>query len=608
MLRRLFAITSILAGSLALLAGNFAIEIAARPPVPLSNLGLPPGAMAEAKQFTASLPPLTIVGDDPNVDITTRRVMLTDMLWVAAGNRWPWHGPQEIGDCVSLGKKAGIEVDEAVQIVKDQKAIQWRPVCSMWIYGGSRVTIGQGKIRGDGSVPSWADEFLSKYGILWADEPGVPPYSGKVSKEWGAKGPPKQFFDVAKDFKVDTFAACNSAMDVCRAINNGYPVPFASSEFGTDSIKLIEGRNVARDTGSWAHQQCIVGYDGTLKNGMKLFRVLNSWGPNAHQPLSQIPTDMPGGYYITWDTMEAICREGATVALSGTNGFPAREFQPDWKIIGQSGPGDEPGGVALAQQGGSMLPLSAEWQVPLNLTGFALLLLGVLLLLFVGNAVRRARHVAALAVLLVASPPILSAQDFQTLVRAATDAKPSTGEFPVNWSVLPEAASLPKTTGVVSFPACIMVSAAHGFEPSVDAVAKATGSADVVYRYTADWCNPCQADKRNSLEGDSQLRIENVDEEHWPEWVERGPIPAYYHPASKREKRGSTTLEELKAWASGRTAKPQAAPSAAAKPAVPAVVKTWPAHLKWWHHRTQRFEADPEPGTPYAGYGVLVPR
>lgn len=395
-------------GTACILAGTFGVRT--------YHFGLPIEAVEPTQQFVASLQSLSVVGADSDSDNQKKRVVLDPLLLKANGGTWPWSGPQETGDCAAMTFGTAIEIDQAVQI--DGGAdIQFRPVFRPWLYSGGRTRGGKVALSGEGSVPAWIVEFVESEGVLWADEPGVPKYDGKTAVAWGKKTPPKEFGELAKQYTVNNIAAVRSAQDACNAIVAGYPVAFGSMKFGTDSIKVVNGRNIARDTTNWPHAQCCTGYDGTM-GGQRLFRIVNSWLPWPSVK-SQMPGDHPGGYYVTWEIMDAICKEGMAFAVSGTTGFKQREFRPDFSVIGAAAP---PAEAQALQETAVMFPLSPDLQVPLYAVGGVLCALAVALVLW-GN--RRGRTVAGAAALMLAAmlPTAASAQefrpDFATLTTAA---------------------------------------------------------------------------------------------------------------------------------------------------------------------------------------------
>ena len=92
-------------------------------------------------------------------------------------------GKQETGDCVSWGIKQAGERRQVIEIAAGQEE-RFRPWFAPWIYAVSRNQIGGG-LSGDGSLGIWGAKAIAKYGVLFADDEGVPPYSGRIADSWG---------------------------------------------------------------------------------------------------------------------------------------------------------------------------------------------------------------------------------------------------------------------------------------------------------------------------------------------------------------------------------------------------------------------------------------
>lgn len=292
----------------------------------------------ENQAIVAQMPPFQIEGvvrDNSKSDVR---------LWLFAkevnGGKHLPNYRQEIGDCVSFGAKNAVNYLQAVQIARDWQAHEFKEVYPPYIYGISRVQIGRGRLSGDGSLGVWAAKGVQEYGVLASSAEDVPKYSGSIARSWGRNGPPEKFIQVAKENLVKTVSPVRSAQDVCDAICNGYPCTIASN-FGTNTIRERDGRMVATWNGSWAHQMSIVGYDGDEPSGERYFYVLNSWGESAHpEPLQGEP---PGGFWITWDACDKICRQGDSFAFSAFNGFPSRDL--DFHIFAEQPPKQAPPGI-----------------------------------------------------------------------------------------------------------------------------------------------------------------------------------------------------------------------------------------------------------------------
>lgn len=280
----------------------------------------------EVKEFVGSLPDFLIVGDDK--DHTRDNVRLWDAVIAVRGTHFE-NTPQQIGDCVSWGMKHAIEYLQCVEM-KTGPPREFHHVFSPFIYGVSRHQIGQDRYaRTDGSCMAWAVRAVQEYGVLRADEAGVPPYSGAIARAWGSRtGPPPQFLAKARQFLVKTVSQVRTADAIRDSICNRYPVPFGAGNIGFNVVREKYGRLVASNSGVWAHAQCVIGYDGSAPE--PLFCILNSWGPFAAGK-SPIDGSPPGSYWITKRDMDFIARQGDAFAISNFDGFKARNI--DFKLI-----------------------------------------------------------------------------------------------------------------------------------------------------------------------------------------------------------------------------------------------------------------------------------
>ena len=343
------------------------------PPVPAEALGWAgPEAVEEAREIVASMPQFRIVGQIG--DNARKNVRLWHYTKLANDGAHLPNYPQEIGDCVSFGAKNALEYLQARQIYQAGQAHQFRKIFPPYIYGTSRVDVGRGRLgRDDGSVGAWAAKSVQTLGVLPSDAPDVPEYSGAIARQWGSRGVPDKFKAIAREQLVQTVAQVDTAEEARDAICNGYPVTIASN-FGTRSIRERDGRMVAKWDSSWAHQMCLVGYDGSGKNAY--FYVLNSWGPNAHpQPIDGEP---PGGFWITFRDCDKIVRQGDSFAFSDFEGFPANE-DLDFTVIGLA---DLTGIKPKSEGENRMDPLCGE--LTKNIVYTIAIGLGILGVLFVG--------------------------------------------------------------------------------------------------------------------------------------------------------------------------------------------------------------------------------
>lgn len=366
-----------------------------QPPLPPEELGWKPDAAEIASGLIAESEPLQIAGGDG--DNASKNVRLWNYsLLLRDGEHIPTFR-QEHGDCVAASTAQAMHYLQYVTMAAGEldsnsgQPLEFRLVYVPYIYGASRVYVGGGKIRGQGSIGAWAAKACEEYGVLPADTEGVPEYSGAVSKRWGdPPGPPERFKELAMRFRIRATAHCESAADVRDAVVNGYPVTIAS-RFGTKTIAERDGRQVARWDGRWSHQMCVIGYDGSpgLQGG-PYFYVLNSWGEKSHPPPLQ--GEPPGGFWVTDDTMDKITDSGDCWAYSNFDGFPSRQL--DFNLVGQQfiAPG-----IAAEDVGG---PVRTQTERNHDMQSLGLFLILCAILVLILDAVRNIRNKKCVAALL----------------------------------------------------------------------------------------------------------------------------------------------------------------------------------------------------------------
>lgn len=250
----------------------------------------------------------------------------TRKLWEFAIKVTGGHLPnyrQEVGDCVSHGMKNAIQILSCVQIAKGERQ-EYHHVFPPYIYGISRVQIGGGRLRGqDGSLGSWAAEGVRRYGILFNDDPDVPPYSGSIARKWGDAGPPQEMIEAAKDNPVKTTAKVSTFDEAAQAISNGYPVTIASDVgFAGNNMQGVtkNGKCWEEPSGSWGHQMMICAVDMSDRS---MF-ILNSWGADLWS--NQPDGAPPGGFWTSERAINRILSQDDSWACSQFEGFPAQKL------------------------------------------------------------------------------------------------------------------------------------------------------------------------------------------------------------------------------------------------------------------------------------------
>ena len=254
-----------------------------------------------------------------------KRVLLYDFIRKASNGEYPKR-KQTIGDCVAHGAAYAVDAVKSVDIILKNEFEEWvEETATEDIYAGSRVQIGGGRIRGDGSIGAWAARYVNEYGALPRGKYGnvdLTTYSGSKARSWGrgGAGVPKSLIPTAKKHPIQTVSQVTTYEEVRDLIANGYAVTIASMQ-GFSSKRDSEG--FAKPQGSWAHQMSILAVDDEYKRPGVL--VQNSWGTWNSGPKRH---DQPNGsFWVDAEEIERrILKKGDSWAFSGYEGFKPREL------------------------------------------------------------------------------------------------------------------------------------------------------------------------------------------------------------------------------------------------------------------------------------------
>lgn len=245
-------------------------------------------------------------------------------LWAACrevtGDLLPPRDQGNVGACVGFGTAAAIEHLACVQAAEDDSEA-FREVSPEIIYAGSRVEIGGGQVRGDGSVGAWAAKFVKQYGVLpRAKYPSLDlsKYDERRCRKLGLKGVPDSLEPEAKKHPVKSIANVRSFKECAAAIHNGYPMIVCSSQ-GFTMVRDADG--FCKPQGTWMHCLAIVGVKGGTRPGAFL---LNSWGANAHTGPRGAGDPSPAGFWADADVVDRMLQQGDSWAFSQFVGFPAK--------------------------------------------------------------------------------------------------------------------------------------------------------------------------------------------------------------------------------------------------------------------------------------------
>lgn len=244
-------------------------------------------------------------------------------------SKYPNINQGDVGSCVGAGTKHGADVCQATSILSGNRAT-WKPVSAEVIYAGSRVEIGGGRLRGDGSLGRWAMDFLRKYGLVPMEKIGqhdLTTYSADRARSWGRTGVPDDLEPLAREHPIKNTALVKSWTDVLRAIEQDYPVVVCSDQ-GFSMTRDKDGFCSPR--GSWAHCMVIIGVRGGQRPGGF---ILNSWGDRAHTGPVWPEDAPPAGFWADASVIDRMVRQGDSFALSDVQGFPKRRLNWDVRLL-----------------------------------------------------------------------------------------------------------------------------------------------------------------------------------------------------------------------------------------------------------------------------------
>lgn len=253
-----------------------------------------------------------------------KTIVLTDIVENVAG---PFISrTQKVSDCVSFGFALGVDIAKAVDIWVNKDFEEWVAETSTEdIYGGSRITIGKGRLgNSGGSIGAWASKWVADYGALPRGKYGnvdTTEYSGDRAVNWGNNGVPKSLVSEIKKHPIQTTSLVTSLEQARDLIYNGYPVTVCSN-LGFSNQRDKNG--ISQPSGSWAHCMCIIGIWWDGKN--LYFLIQNSWGPNWNGG-PKVLNQPDGSFWVNAEIVEKyMFSQNDSWALSGYTGFEPKEI------------------------------------------------------------------------------------------------------------------------------------------------------------------------------------------------------------------------------------------------------------------------------------------
>lgn len=232
-----------------------------------------------------------------------------------------------VGSCVSFGTNTAIRRTMACEIFAGELE-EFRDIAEEVTYGGSRIEVGGGRIRGDGSVGAWAAKFVEQWGVVARAVYGsldLSRYSESRCRDFGRNGVPSDLEDAARQHPVKTVTQVRNWEEAKRALASGYGIAICSDQ-GFEMRR--DGRGIADPRGSWAHCMALDGYH--VEAGREYGHIENSWGPDAHTGPVGWGDPPTSGFWAESGVIDRMLRQNDSWAFSAVQGFPARSLR--WLI------------------------------------------------------------------------------------------------------------------------------------------------------------------------------------------------------------------------------------------------------------------------------------
>lgn len=239
----------------------------------------------------------------------------------------------QVGSCVSFGYGRGAQDLLLAEIAWGEDE-EWPgyEVATEPIYGGSRVEVGGGRLRGDGSVGAWAAKWVKDWGILLRKNypnNDLTTYNEARCRQYGNSGCPNELEQEAKLHPITEIAKVTTADELWAALGAWKPVVVCSDRGFTTT--LYEG--FCEPSGSWSHCMEFRARFISPKRGKSIV-IQNSWGTylkgdRVIEVEGKGKIQLPEGCFATTlDVAARMCAQDDTFALAGMNGWKRRKI--DW--------------------------------------------------------------------------------------------------------------------------------------------------------------------------------------------------------------------------------------------------------------------------------------
>jgi len=251
---------------------------------------------------------------------------------------------QRRGTCVGQGWARNIQhAILADRLIRGELEEWYARVLPASIYGFSRVEIGGGRVRGDGSIGAWAAQAAKEKGVLlrmpYPDINLAEDDDDAYCVAWGDRGVPDA---------LEPFAAEHTMLDVSLVTDlelglgclwNWIPIPTCSNQgFTTTRDKY----GMCHPSGSWAH--CMA-TSGAVKikhpnhpSGLQTVGLWQSWGQNSPDGNDRVTlqtgqeiTLPPGVFLIDAEVWGRMLRAGDSFGIASIRGW--KPTKQDWILL-----------------------------------------------------------------------------------------------------------------------------------------------------------------------------------------------------------------------------------------------------------------------------------
>ncbi|MFH0982007.1 MAG: LAGLIDADG family homing endonuclease [Planctomycetota bacterium] len=252
-------------------------------------------------------------------------------------------GGLAVHNCVGHGWTRLAE-DCILWAIGSGQAMAWPGQLSVAVnYAGSRVEVGGGKLRGDGSVGAWAAQWVSKYGVLPKKVIGginldvSGQAEDELARRWGRPGAgvPDALEPEAKLHPIETVSLADDIDTALGLLANGYAGAMCSN-LAFQTVRNAEGVCEFNPRDRWPHCMEVRGVC-RLKSGEYVVAIQQSWGNNPTGPnkvtlYSGREVTLPEGvFFIRLDPFAKGIAAKDTFFGSGVKGFPRRPI--DWMLF-----------------------------------------------------------------------------------------------------------------------------------------------------------------------------------------------------------------------------------------------------------------------------------